>query len=81
MNLQRLARIADDVADSPGDHNLPADKTWICSELEQFPLRYAAYGTSPRRIAAHLGAIRRLQEAAWSWRRSSMLRWEHANMP
>jgi [protein-PII] uridylyltransferase len=58
---QRLARIADDVvAQSHGDQHLPADKAWISSELEQFPLRYA-YGTSPRRIAAHLGAIRRLQ--------------------
>ena len=59
---QRLARIADEVAaQSQGDHNSPSDKTWIRSELEQFPLRYA-YGTSPRRIAAHLGAVRRLQD-------------------
>lgn len=58
---QRLARIADDVvAQAPGNQNLPNDKAWIRSELEQFPLRYA-YGTSPRRIAAHLNAIRRLQ--------------------
>lgn len=57
---RRLARIADEVAaQMPGD--LPADKAWIRSELEQFPLRYV-YGTSPRRIAAHLGAIRRLGE-------------------
>ncbi|MBL8072160.1 MAG: [protein-PII] uridylyltransferase, partial [Nitrospira sp.] len=58
---QRLARIADDVASQQGaDRDLPSDRTWIRSELEQFPLRYV-YGTSPRRIAAHLGAIRRLQ--------------------
>ncbi|MCS6326292.1 MAG: [protein-PII] uridylyltransferase [Nitrospira sp.] len=58
---QRLARIADDVVAQASDNqNLPNDKAWIRSELEQFPLRYA-YGTSPRRIAVHLGAIRRLQ--------------------
>ncbi|MEK6804017.1 MAG: [protein-PII] uridylyltransferase [Nitrospirota bacterium] len=58
---QRLARIADDVASQQGaDRELPSDKAWIRSELEQFPLRYV-YGSSPRRIAAHLGAIRRLQ--------------------
>lgn len=58
---QRLARIADDVASQQGvDQALPSGKAWIRSELEQFPLRYV-YGTSPRRIAAHLGAIRRLQ--------------------
>ncbi len=33
---------------------------WIESQLSQFPLRYL-YGTAPKRIAAHLGAIRRLQ--------------------
>lgn len=57
---QRLARIADDLVQASDNQNLPNDKAWIRSELEQFPLRYA-YGTSPRRIAAHLGAIRRLQ--------------------
>ena len=58
---QRLARIADEVVSQQGvDRELPSDKAWIRSELEQFPLRYV-YGTSPRRIAAHLGAIRRLQ--------------------
>ncbi len=58
---QRLARIAADVASQQGaGENLPADKVWIRSELEQFPLRYV-YGTNPQRIAAHLGAIRRLQ--------------------
>ena len=33
---------------------------WIESQLKQFPLRYL-YGTAPKRIAAHLGAIRRLK--------------------
>lgn len=32
---------------------------WVEAQLRQFPLRYA-YGTSPRRIAAHLSTIRRL---------------------
>ena len=59
---QRLGRIAADVASRQGpDQNLSMDQAWIRSELEQFPLRYV-YGTSPRRIAAHLGAMRRLHE-------------------
>jgi [protein-PII] uridylyltransferase len=33
---------------------------WIESQLGQFPLRYLD-GTSPKRIAAHLGAVERLQ--------------------
>jgi [protein-PII] uridylyltransferase len=33
---------------------------WIELQLTQFPLRYL-HGTPPKRIAAHLGAIRRLQ--------------------
>ncbi|HZC81935.1 MAG TPA: [protein-PII] uridylyltransferase, partial [Nitrospiraceae bacterium] len=33
---------------------------WIESQLNQFPLRYL-YGTAPKRIAAHLRAIKRLQ--------------------
>ena len=33
---------------------------WIELQLSQFPLRYL-HGTSPKRIAAHLGAIRRLR--------------------
>ncbi|MBI3807320.1 MAG: [protein-PII] uridylyltransferase [Nitrospirae bacterium] len=33
---------------------------WIELQLSQFPLRYL-HGTSPKRIAAHLGAIRRLK--------------------
>jgi [protein-PII] uridylyltransferase len=39
------------------------DATWIQSQLDQFPLRYA-YGTTPPRIAAHLAAIRRLKPSA-----------------
>lgn len=58
---QRLARVAADVASQlTSDPNLPMEKEWIQSELEQFPLRYV-YGTTARRIAAHLVAIRRLQ--------------------
>ena len=33
---------------------------WIESQLDQFPLRYL-HGTPPKRIAAHLQAVRRLQ--------------------
>jgi [protein-PII] uridylyltransferase len=33
---------------------------WIASQLGQFPLRYL-HGTSPKRIAVHLMAVRRLQ--------------------
>ena len=33
---------------------------WIESQLGQFPLRYL-HGTPPKRIAAHLGAVGRLQ--------------------
>ncbi len=58
---QRLARIAAEVAaQQDADRDLPTEQAWIRSELEQFPLRYVD-GTSPRRIAAHLAAIRRLQ--------------------
>ncbi len=57
---ERLKRIAAEVIEQPplqgqGD----VSPAWIESQLRQFPLRYA-YGTSPRRIAAHLDAIRRL---------------------
>jgi [protein-PII] uridylyltransferase len=38
----------------------PVRFDWIESQLSQFPLRYR-HGTSPKRIAAHLAAIRRLQ--------------------
>ena len=57
---QRLARVVADVASQQAsDLDPPTDKSWIQSELEQFPLRYV-YGTSARRIAAHLAAIRGL---------------------
>ncbi len=35
------------------------EQSWVESQLEQFPLRYA-YGTPPSRIAVHLAAIKRL---------------------
>ena len=38
----------------------PVRFDWIESQLSQFPLRYL-HGTPPKRIAAHLAAIRRLQ--------------------
>ena len=38
----------------------PVGLDWIESQLSQFPLRYR-HGTPPKRIAAHLGAIGRLQ--------------------
>lgn len=37
----------------------PMTQAWIESQLQQLPLRYA-YGTTPRRIAAHLDGVRRL---------------------
>jgi [protein-PII] uridylyltransferase len=58
---ERLKRIASEVLpqlDAASEPRMDID--WILSELRQFPLRYA-YGTAPRRIAAHLAAIRRLE--------------------
>ncbi|MFO0767544.1 MAG: [protein-PII] uridylyltransferase [Nitrospiraceae bacterium] len=58
---ERLKRIAADVvAQQEAAETERMERDWIQSELQQFPLRYA-YGTSPRRIAAHLAAIRCLQ--------------------
>ena len=58
---QRLALIVADVASQQAsDPDIPTDRAWIQSELEQFPLRYV-YGTPARRIAAHLAAIHGLQ--------------------
>ncbi len=58
---ERLKRIAQDVvAQQDAGEAERMERDWIQSELQQFPLRYA-YGTSPRRIAAHLAAIRRLE--------------------
>lgn len=57
---ERLKRIAAEViAQAPLRDQVDVSQSWIESQLRQFPLRYA-YGTSPRRIAAHLDAIRRL---------------------
>jgi [protein-PII] uridylyltransferase len=57
---ERLKSIVADVArqaSSDGQSEIP--EPWIDQQLRAFPLRYA-YGTPPRRIAAHLSAIRRL---------------------
>lgn len=58
---ERLARVATEVMHQrEAVTDLPEDDRWIRGELEQFPPRYLS-GTAPRRIAAHLTAIRRLQ--------------------
>ena len=57
---ERLRKVTADVLQQAvlaGDSAV--DALWVEAELRQFPLRYA-YGTSPKRIAAHLAAIRRL---------------------
>jgi [protein-PII] uridylyltransferase len=57
---ERLKRIAAEVIEQPALRGqTDVSQAWIESQLSQFPLRYA-YGTSPRRIAAHLDGIRRL---------------------
>lgn len=57
---ERLKRIAAEVvAQAPLRGQVDVSQPWVESQLRQFPLRYA-YGTSPRCIAAHLDAIRRL---------------------
>lgn len=57
---ERLKQVAADVAERPAlAGHVKEGISWVESELRQFPIRYA-YGTSPRRIAAHLAAIRRL---------------------
>lgn len=57
---ERLARIVAEVLDqSPLCGDAEVSAAWVEAELRQFPLRYA-YGTVPRRIAAHLDGIRRL---------------------
>ncbi len=56
---ERLKQLAGEVARECT--NLAAGELdWIESQLGQFSLRYL-YGTSPKRIAAHLGAVGRLQ--------------------
>ena len=55
----RLTQLAADVArEFTGTAEAGLD--WIESQLGQFPLRYL-YATPPKRIAVHLGAIKRLQ--------------------
>jgi [protein-PII] uridylyltransferase len=57
---ERLKRIAAQVVEQPPLRGqLDVSSGWIESQLREFPLRYA-YGTMPRRIAAHLDMIRRL---------------------
>ena len=55
----RLKQLAREVAREFTD-TADAGIDWIESQLAQFPLRYL-YGTPPKRIAAHLRAIRMLQ--------------------
>jgi len=55
----RLKKLAGEVARELADV-ATGGLGWIESQLGQFPLRYV-YGTAPKRIAAHLGAIKRLQ--------------------
>ena len=58
---ERLKRVAGEVAAQPvGAGQDMLNPAWIQAQLEQFPLRYA-YGSAPRRIAAHLAAIKQLQ--------------------
>ncbi|MBI3604359.1 MAG: [protein-PII] uridylyltransferase, partial [Nitrospirae bacterium] len=58
---ERLAKLAGEVArEAVALDGGAGDISWIESQLGQFPLRYL-HGTSPKRIAAHLSAVRRLQ--------------------
>ncbi|WP_447598811.1 [protein-PII] uridylyltransferase [Nitrospira sp. Nam80] len=57
---ERLKQVAMDVAaQEPLAAPADAGARWVETQLGQFPIRYAC-GTSPKRIAAHLAAIRRL---------------------
>jgi [protein-PII] uridylyltransferase len=57
---ERLRTLVGQVIEQASAQGLePMAPAWIESQLQQFPLRYA-YGTTPRRIAAHLDAVRRL---------------------
>jgi [protein-PII] uridylyltransferase len=57
---ERLRTLVGQVIEQVSAQGLePMAPAWIESQLQQFPLRYA-YGTTPRRIAAHLDAVRRL---------------------
>jgi [protein-PII] uridylyltransferase len=58
---ERVVKLAIDVAREAGaSGRTEADPRWIESQLGEFPLRYV-YGTAPKRIAAHLAAVKRLQ--------------------
>jgi len=59
---ERLKSIASEIMQQPALIGR-ADLTqqWVEVQVRQFPLRYA-YGTSPRRIAAHLSTIGRLNQ-------------------
>lgn len=57
---ERIRTIAAEVIQQPalrGQSDIA--QSWVETQLGQFPLRYA-YGTSPKRIAAHLATIKRL---------------------
>ena len=56
---ERFKQLVGDVAREFTD-SAAVGSDWIESQLKQFPLRYL-YGTAPKRIAAHLGAVRRLK--------------------
>lgn len=57
---ERLKNIASEVMRQPAlQGQVEITQPWVEAQLREFPLRYA-YGTSPRRIAAHLSVIRRL---------------------
>ncbi|MBM4124050.1 MAG: [protein-PII] uridylyltransferase, partial [Nitrospira sp.] len=61
VGSERLARLAENVArEAPGLGGGTDDRSWVESQFSQFPLRYL-YGTAPKRIAAHLTAVGRLQ--------------------
>jgi [protein-PII] uridylyltransferase len=57
---ERLKSIVAEVMQQPAfSGHTDVSPPWVEAQLRQFPLRYA-YGTSPRRISAHLSTIRRL---------------------
>ncbi|MEW6542026.1 MAG: [protein-PII] uridylyltransferase [Nitrospirota bacterium] len=61
VGLERMKRLAGEVAREAGPAGAgPMDLAWIESQMAQFPQRYV-HGTLPRRMAAHLAAVRRLQ--------------------
>ncbi|MGH7233219.1 MAG: [protein-PII] uridylyltransferase [Nitrospiraceae bacterium] len=58
---QHLSGVADEVARDPALATMAGvNRSWIESQLKQFPLRYVL-GTSPNRIAVHMAAIVRLR--------------------